>query len=151
MIDAKIATALFDAGEAFTVYEWSDRAKRQYPRLAFAYRSVYNHTLATSFATYVNEAGEKLERGLLFALPFSSDIAAAMQVVEAMRAKGWPSFTLRYLMDWDGKLKWWCDFAPGNRSLAATADTPALAICLASLRALDFPELAQSASLNRET
>lgn len=70
---------------------------------------------------------------------YSSDIAAAMQVVEAMRAKGY-GFSLT---DNQGE-RWTAEFL--NYLAFADAGTPALAICRAALKAIDKPHPLQSAA-----
>lgn len=65
---------------------------------------------------------------------YSTDIADAWQVVEAMRERGWHP-EIRWISDWDCKAKWWVNFG-GHRLYDATADTAPLAICRAALRAV---------------
>ena len=75
---------------------------------------------------------------------YSTDIAAAFQVVEAMRAKLPVFFELR----WSGSIThsadkvesqghWVARFADMGGQAFVAADTPAEAICLAALKALD--------------
>ena len=65
--------------------------------------------------------------------PYSSDISAAFAVVEAMRAHEFSDFDLQHR----NGLAWWATFyKPSQEFEGGAVGTPALAICLAALRAL---------------
>ena len=78
---------------------------------------------------------------------YSTDIAAAMEIVPRLRAFGWVYFTLQSFapvieqLQWSEdtmKVEWWAEFSRYRSPVEATSphcETPAHAICLAALRA----------------
>lgn len=86
-LDALVAEKVMGVVGRQIVYAWVDRKSRQAPLVAFAYAG-FSTGLESSFASYVNEAGEKLDRGITFARLYSTDIASAWLVVEKLVAEG---------------------------------------------------------------
>lgn len=129
-LDAEIAERVMgatwtDAPPGYTESQWlqfPERGRGGMPVLAYR---------------YTNEGRERVYKVSL-AL-YSSDIAAAFQVVEVMRAKG----SALCLDSYHGR--WRAEFSCGFSLQAAYRDTPALAICLAALKAIDALTPAEAA------
>lgn len=77
------------------------------------------------------------EDTLLFHMPqCSTDIDAAMMVVDKMRERGFPWFLVRYDAARPENAPRWTAVFQGPDSFRGDADTPAMAICLAALAAV---------------
>lgn len=155
-LDCAVCEA-FGATGRMIVYEWYDRKQRKFPRAVFA-QDWNNRLLDSSYTTFVNEAGEKVERGIGIPKELSTSIADAWLVVEKMDAEHG---------HWDGQhVSWTLERSPGHSEdadgeahpmfrqpgnvggwnasfytagydwISARADTAPLAICKAALLAI---------------
>ncbi len=137
-LDADVAEALGATGRR-VIYAWDDRKKHARPLISFADPepgSKYGEGLCRGdFGIFVTEDGKKLDRGIYYAKSVSTDIAAAFQVVEAMRAKGYEVTVGVSAREKNA----FCEIAKASDggSDVEYAATPAIAICLAALAALE--------------
>lgn len=141
-LDALIVERVFGLTGRTTVYAWNDRKARKYPAIGFPCDLPYGSRYARrDYGTFVNEAGEKMRGAVVFPAPFSTDIAAAWQVVEKVCETGAHFDLMRHTQY---AVQWSAHFPNGMESpsshayqLAATAP---LAICLAALSAVSPEE-----------
>ena len=138
-LDAEVAEA-FGATGRMTVYAWDDRKAHARPIVAFA-RDYKNPLLQDRFESYVTESGEKLRRGIAVSRPVSTLIADAWLVVAEMQSRG---FHAVVKTPFTPANKYVAGFTPhgmtgwnGRPDFCAVESTAPLAICLATLKALE--------------
>jgi hypothetical protein len=80
---------------------------------------------------------------------YSTDIVAAIEIFSALRKRGWVYLTIQSLPEaavapeWDDDymvVAWWAEFSRYRSPVEVHSDdceTPALAVCLAALKAVD--------------
>ena len=133
-LDAEVAEKIFGASERRVVYEWRDRTKRARPTVAFlkANDRLPWKVLPRDFSTLVDVNGKKLPDGVYRAAHYSTEIAAAWEVVEKMRADGWvPGIS------WDGfHGEWLAQFDRGTQYWSDIDVSAPTAICTAALEAV---------------
>ena len=83
--DAAVAIHIMGGtGPTFTVYEWADRKKRERPRLAVS--GSPKREFWSDYGSFVNEAGEKLDRGVCTRFPhYSDNVMCDYSVLEFVR------------------------------------------------------------------
>lgn len=83
--DAAVAIHIMGGtGPTFTVYEWADRKKRERPRLALS--EAPKREIWSDYGSFVNEAGEKLDRGVCTRFPhYSDNVMCDYSVLEFVR------------------------------------------------------------------
>lgn len=84
-LDAEVAEKVFGAPATVTLYAWADRKKREHPRLRVPdFPDAFKLKFGIDCGSYVREDGTKFT-GCCRTIPhYSTDIAAAWEVVEKL-------------------------------------------------------------------